>query len=179
MKIRTGDTVRIMAGKDKGKQGRVLRVLQEKNRVVVEGANMRVRHIRKTPNQPGQRLTYEASLHISNVSIIDPKTKKPTRVGYKIDEKTGNKFRVARGSGDIIKAAATASAEKAPKTAKTDKGDKPAKEAKKSEGGAPPTKQPFWKRAFTGETAEGDVKNANPNEVHPVQPLHRTSRESS
>lgn len=171
MKIRTGDTVRIMAGKDKGKQGRVLRVLAEKNRVVVEGANMRVRHIRKTVNQPGQRLTYEASLHISNVSVIDPKTKKVTRIGYKVDEKTGKKTRFAKKSGEVIKAAATATAEKTTKT-------KSAKGEKKDAAGAPPTKQAFWKRAFTAESGEGE-KGSNTNEIHPVQPLHRTSRESS
>jgi large subunit ribosomal protein L24 len=177
MKIRTGDFVRILAGKDKGKQGKVLRVLATKNRVVVEGANMRIRHIKKTVNQAGSRVTFEASLHLSNVSIIDPKTKKPTRVGYKIDEK-GRKFRMARASGEIIKAAAVTTAKEAPAKKGSSK-DK--KEEKDVATGAAPTKQPFWKRAFSADSGEAEQgeKNSNTTDNHPVQALHRTQRESN
>src|SRR3989344_5032398 len=101
MKIHTGDTVYVISGKDKGKTGTVLRILHEQNRVVVEGVNMRVRHIKKTSQAPGQRVKYEASLSASNVMILDPKTKKPTRIGYKVDEKTGAKKRIARKSGEV------------------------------------------------------------------------------
>lgn len=70
MKIHNGDLVVINTGKDKGKQGTVLRVLESKNRVVVEGINMRVRHIKKTAQSAGQRISYEASIHASNVQIL-------------------------------------------------------------------------------------------------------------
>ena len=116
MKIRTGDSVVVIAGKDKGKTGTVLRVLHAKNRLVIEGVNMRVRHMRKTAQGPGQRIKYEAGIAVSNVMIVDPKTKKPTRIGYKIDDK-GNKKRVAKMSGEVIAAAAKATTQKAPKTA--------------------------------------------------------------
>jgi large subunit ribosomal protein L24 len=158
MKIHIGDTVVVIAGKDKGKQGSVMRVLPLKNRVVIEGINMRVRHIKKTAQQAGQRIKYEASIHLSNVMILDPKTKKPTRIGYKVDPKTGKKTRVALGSGEVIpivsKTKAEAKAKKkgakpetqeTPHAKKTEKKDEIAVE--KVQG---PTKQPFWKRAFHG-----------------------------
>jgi large subunit ribosomal protein L24 len=120
MKIHTGDIVVINTGKDKGKQGTVLRVLETKNRVVVEGVNMRVRHIKKTAQSAGQRISYEASIHASNVQILDPKTKKPTRIGYKVDAKTGKKTRIAKASGEVIVKAVTKAA-KAPKDATSGK----------------------------------------------------------
>jgi large subunit ribosomal protein L24 len=184
MKIRTGDTVYVISGKDKGKSGTVLRVLTAKNRVVVEGVNMRVRHIKKTAQGPGQRIKYEAGLSISNVMIVDPKTKKPTRVGYQIDAK-GRKVRVAKGSGEIIVAAATAKVEKkqtnqkkqkSQKTEKQDSSESSASSAS-SESSKAPTKQPFWKRAFTGgpdDTGAGDTK-ANTNAANPATQIHRSS----
>lgn len=177
MKIRTGDTVYVISGKDKGKSGKVLRVLPAKNRVVVEGVNMRVRHIKKTTQGPGQRIKYEAGLSISNVMIVDPKTKKPTRVGYQIDAK-GRKVRVAKGSGEVIAAAATAKAETPKKKtagAKSKKEEKSEEMEGKVEG--PVTKQPFWKRAFTGgpdDTGAGDTK-ANTNAANPATQIHRSS----
>ena len=164
MKIHTGDTVLIISGKDKGKSGRVSRVLAEKNRLIVEGINMRVRHIKKTAQAAGQRVSYEASIHASNVMIVDPKTKKPTRIGYKMDEKKG-KVRVARLSGEVIvKATATAKAEK-PKTTKkgetaTKKDDAAVEkkvEAPKTEPAKLPTKQPFWKRGGGGNPESSDM----------------------
>lgn len=162
MKIRTGDLVLIISGKDKGKQGTVLRVLSSKNHVVVEGVNMRTRHIKKTPQAAGQRVQYEASLDASKVMIVDPKTKKPTRIGFKIDEKTGSKKRVAKASGEVIaKAAKTAAKKTAPaKAAKTDEAGKTAE--KKKETAKPETKQAFWKRSGakgdSAEVKEGDNK---------------------
>ncbi len=152
MKIHTGDTVVIITGKDKGKSGRVMKILKEKNRVVVEGINMRIRHIKKTAQGPGQRLSYEASLHASNVMIVDPKTKKPARIGFKMDEKKG-KVRIAKGSGEMIVKAAKATPAKG---AKKTEGEKKEKAAPKSD--AKPTKQPFWKRGGEGNPEASDQK---------------------
>ena len=100
MKLHAGDMVVVITGKDKGKTGRILRILTAENRVVVTGANMRTRHIKKTPQNPGRKIQYEASIHASNVMFLDPKTKKPTRVGYRF---TGDKKeRFAKVSGDVI-----------------------------------------------------------------------------
>jgi len=156
MKIHTGDTVVIITGKDKGKSGRVTKILSDKNRVVVEGVNMRTRHVKKTTQGPGQRLVYEASLHASNVMIVDPKTKKPTRIGFKMDEKKG-KIRIAKASGEVIaKAAKTAPAAKGTKKTEGKGEAKKEKEAPKTD--AKPTKQPFWKRSGEGGPEAGDQK---------------------
>ncbi|OGJ54745.1 50S ribosomal protein L24 [Candidatus Peribacteria bacterium RIFCSPHIGHO2_02_FULL_49_16] len=101
MKIRVGDSVVIITGKDKGKVAQVLRVFADDNRLIVEGANMRTKHIRKTPQRPGERIRYEASLHASNVMIIDPKTKKRSRIRFD-DEAGGKKLRVAVRSSEPL-----------------------------------------------------------------------------
>lgn len=101
MKIKKDDMVVIIAGKDKGKEGKVLRTLADKERVVVEGANMRTRHFKKTNERPGQKLQYEAALHVSNVMVIDPKTKKRARVGYSVS-KNGKKIRLSKASGEVL-----------------------------------------------------------------------------
>lgn len=88
----------IITGKDKGKTGRILRVLLEKNRIVVAGINMRTRHIKKTLQSVGRVVRYEASLHASNVMAVDPKSKKPTRIGFRL--KDGKKQRFAKRSGE-------------------------------------------------------------------------------
>ncbi len=175
MKIRTGDTVVIISGKDKGKQGTVLRVFPAKNRVIVEGANMRIRHIKKTPQQAGQRISYEASLHASNVMVIDPKTKKPTRIGFRTDAK-GRKIRIAKKSGEEIKGAAVTKKAKTPKkttTTATAAGETPAKsEGKKN--AVVPTKQPFWKR---GSKTEGGGEGAaadKPSDAKAMPSAHRS-----
>ena len=98
MKIKVNDTVLVIAGKYKGKKGNVMKVFKKLNKVVVEKVNIRTRHIKKTATQAGQRVQYEAPFDASNVMVICPKTKKPTRVGYKIDDK-GKKYRVAKISG--------------------------------------------------------------------------------
>ena len=156
MKIHTGDIVVINTGKDKGKQGTVTHVLETKNRVVVEGINMRVRHIKKTAQAPGQRLTYEASIHASNVQIIDPKSKKPTRIGYMVDAKTGKKTRVAKKSGEVIMKAVT----------------KAVKPAKKDQAAAVPGRGAFWKR---GEKGSGSVEGGATTSAGPnvIQTAHR------
>lgn len=103
-KIRKGDVVIVLAGKDKGRSGRVLQVMPTADRVVVEGVNMAKRHTKPSMSDPqGGIKEKEASLHISNVAVRDPNTGKPTRVGFKTDDK-GRKVRIARRSGVQIDA---------------------------------------------------------------------------
>ncbi|MBX6320291.1 MAG: 50S ribosomal protein L24 [Rhodospirillaceae bacterium] len=101
MKIRKGDRVTVISGRDKGKSGQVLRVLRAEGRVIVQGVNMVTRHARQTPRSPGGLIEKEAAIHVSNVALIDPKSGRPTRVGYKTLE-DGRKVRVARRSGEMI-----------------------------------------------------------------------------
>lgn len=163
MKIHTGDLVLIISGKDKGKQGTVLRVLASKNHVVVEGINMRTRHIRKTAQGPGQRIQYEASLDASKVMIVDPKTKKPTRIGFAIDEKTGAKKRIAKKSGEVITKAKAAAKQNARRSSQSDGGktEKTAAKAPADAGTKPETKKAFWKRSATTKGGDADVRDAN------------------
>jgi large subunit ribosomal protein L24 len=100
-KIRKGDKVIVISGRDKGKTGEVLRVLREESRVLVQGINMVKRHTKPSPATPGGIVDKEAPLHISNVAHVDPKTQKPTRVGFKVVE-GGRKVRIARRSGEAI-----------------------------------------------------------------------------
>lgn len=97
-KIKKGDLVQVISGKkqdkggDRGKQGKVLEVLVEQNRVIVEGVNYVTKHNRVGQSQRGTKTggieTMEAPIHISNVALVDPSTKKPTRVGYRLEEQT-------------------------------------------------------------------------------------------
>jgi len=99
MKIKKGDKVEVLTGKDKGKRGEVLRVYPEKNKVVVEGVAIAKRHVKpNAANQQGGIVEVEAAIDASNVALIDPKTDKPTRVGYLIKE-DGTKVRVSKKSG--------------------------------------------------------------------------------
>ena len=100
-KIRKGDKVVVRTGKDKGKTGEVLRVLRDEGRVLVQGVNMVKRHTRPAPGNPGGIIDKEASIHISNVALADPKSGKPTRVGFKLLD-GGRKVRIARRSGEAI-----------------------------------------------------------------------------
>jgi len=100
-KIKKGDRVVVLTGKDKGRQGQVLQVLPKDSRVVVAGINMVKRHTRPTQGDPqGGIKNKEASLHISNVAFVDPKSGEPTRVGFRIDG--DKKVRVAKKSGEVI-----------------------------------------------------------------------------
>lgn len=91
----------IVAGKDKGKRGKVLSVLPASERVLVSGANIVKRHRKaRKEGEKGERVEMEASIHISNVMLLDPETNKPTRVGYRIEG--GEKVRFAKRSGKII-----------------------------------------------------------------------------
>ena len=101
LKIKKGDEVIVLAGKDKGKKGSVLAVIRESDRVVVAGVNMIKRHQRPDKMSAGGIISKEASLHISNVALADPKEGKPTRVGYKTLS-DGKKVRIARRSGEVI-----------------------------------------------------------------------------
>ena len=100
-RIKKGDTVCVITGRDKGKSGQVVKMLREENRVVVQGVNMVKKHQKQTMTQEGGIIQKEASLHISNVAHIDPQSQKPTRVGYKTLE-DGRKVRVAKRSGKTI-----------------------------------------------------------------------------
>ena len=102
MKLSHGDSVIIIAGKDKGKKGTIMRVLTEANRVIVSDVNMVTKHIKKTAQAAGKKVQFEASIHISNVQIVDPKTGKPSRIGYKVDAKTGQKVRISKKSGTAL-----------------------------------------------------------------------------
>ncbi len=100
MYLKTGDNVVIIAGKDKGKEGIITKVLRNKNKVIIENLNMVTKHVKPQNGVEGQRLTQEAAIQASNVMLIDPKTKKPTRVGFEI--KDGKKIRVSKKSGQEI-----------------------------------------------------------------------------
>ena len=101
LKIKKGDEVIVVTGKDKGKKGQVLEVLPTKSRVKVQGINLVKRHRRPTQTSPGGIDNFEAAMHISNVALVDPDTGKATRVAYRVEE--GNKVRVAKASGKVIK----------------------------------------------------------------------------
>ena len=97
MKIRKGDEVVVISGKYKGVKGAVLEARPAESRVVVAGVNRHKWHIKPTQNEAGHIVDREAPIHVSNVALVDPKTKKPTRVGYKMEK--GKKVRVAKKSG--------------------------------------------------------------------------------
>ena len=102
LKIRKGDRVVIITGRDRGKQGEVVRVLPDDSRVVVQGVNMMKRHQKaRRAGEESAIIAKEASIHVSNVAHIDPSSGKPTRVGFKfLDD--GRKVRIARASGESI-----------------------------------------------------------------------------
>ncbi|WDF82253.1 50S ribosomal protein L24 [Lacticaseibacillus pabuli] len=101
MFIKTGDKVRVMRGKDAGKEGTVTKILKGKDRVVVEGVNMIKKHVKPTTVNPnGGVIDTEAAIHVSNVMLLDPKDSKPTRVGVQVTD--GKRVRVAKKSGDAL-----------------------------------------------------------------------------
>lgn len=101
MNFKTGDKVVVVAGKDKGKEGNITKILRSENKVLVEGVNMMKKHIKPNGNQPGSIIDQEAYINASNVMILDPKTKKATRIGHEIDKK-GNKVRVTKESNSVL-----------------------------------------------------------------------------
>ncbi|MGD1016802.1 MAG: 50S ribosomal protein L24 [Roseiarcus sp.] len=100
-KIRKGDKVVVIAGRDKGRTGEVMRVIPDDRRAIVAGVNMVKRHTRQSAKSDGGILSKEAAIDLSNLAIADPKSGKPTRVGFKILD-DGRKVRVAKRSGDLI-----------------------------------------------------------------------------
>ncbi|HPF46825.1 MAG: 50S ribosomal protein L24 [Kordiimonadaceae bacterium] len=100
-KIRKGDEVIVLAGKDKGKSGEVTKMLISEGRAIVQGINLVKRHTRQTQDSEGGIITKEASIHISNLALKDPKTGKASRIGFKI-EKDGTKKRISKASGEAI-----------------------------------------------------------------------------
>ena len=101
LKIKRGDTVVVISGKEKGKRGEVERVEPKKERVVVTGVNVRTRHARPSQQNQEGMFTFEAPIHVSNVMIVDPDSGEPTRIGYRFTD-SGEKVRVSKKSGKDI-----------------------------------------------------------------------------
>ncbi|MCW5924463.1 MAG: 50S ribosomal protein L24 [Saprospiraceae bacterium] len=99
--VRKGDTVMVLAGDDKGKTGQVLQVFPDKNRAIVEGVNIVKKHVKATQNEPGGIQEMEATIHISNLALLDPKTGEPTRVGRRQED--GVSVRYSKKTGNVIK----------------------------------------------------------------------------
>ena len=101
LKIKTGDTVKVIAGEDKGSEGKVLRVLREKNKAVVEGVNMVSKHTKPSAKNPqGGIVKKEAPIHISNLAIVDPSTKEATRTGVRVEG--DKKVRFSKKSNQVL-----------------------------------------------------------------------------
>src|SRR3954452_17034636 len=100
-KIKKGDKVVVITGRDSGKAGEVVQVMPKETRAIVRGVNLVKKHQRQTANQEGGIISKEATIHLSNLAVVDPKDGKPTRVGFKVLE-DGRKVRVAKRSGDLI-----------------------------------------------------------------------------
>ncbi|MEJ6749446.1 MAG: 50S ribosomal protein L24 [Flavobacteriales bacterium] len=104
IKIKKDDTVVVLAGTSKGKEGKVIKVIPATNRAIVEGVNMVSKHTKPNAANPqGGIIKQEATINISNIMLIDPKSGKPTKVGRRVDEKTGKLVRFAKKSGESIK----------------------------------------------------------------------------
>ena len=105
MKVRKGDTVLVISGKDKGAKGKVIEAYPTRNKVLVEGVNRIKKHTAQSQNERGASsggiVTQEAAIHVSNVMVVDSDGK-PTRVGYRVDEETGKKVRIAKTNGKDI-----------------------------------------------------------------------------
>lgn len=168
MKLSKGDTVQVISGKDKGKKGSILRVLMSESRVIVSGINIITRHIKKTAQSEGRKVTYESSIHASKVMILDPKTGKPTRIGYKVDPKTGKKERIAKGSGVAI----TRTKMEAPKAKDKVGSVAPASDKK------PAAKGPFWKKMGFGADAAGQAGEGGKVESGAATPAAQTHSRS-
>ncbi|MFC0300760.1 50S ribosomal protein L24 [Virgibacillus soli] len=101
MHVKKGDKVKVISGKDRGKEGTILEAYPKKDRVLVEGINMVKKHAKPSQDNPqGGILNIEAPIHVSNVMPIDPKTGEPTRVGYEVRD--GKKVRIAKKSGEPL-----------------------------------------------------------------------------
>ena len=101
MRIKSGDQVRVIAGKDKGKEGRVIQTLPKADKVIVEGINLVKKHQKPSQMQTGGIVEVEAPLHVSNVQLLDTSNGQVTRVGYRVED--GKKVRVSKKSNEVIK----------------------------------------------------------------------------
>ena len=101
LKIKKGDNVKVIAGSNKGKTGTVSLIIVDKNRAVIDGVNIVKKHTKPANNNPGGIIEMPAPIHISNLSLLDPKSNTPTRVGYRVEN--GKKVRYSKKSGEIIK----------------------------------------------------------------------------
>ena len=102
MNFKVGDEVVVITGSDKGKKGKILKTLKNENKVVVEGVRIVKKHQRPTGQETGGIIEREAPIHASNAMIVDPKTKKRTRIGHTTDTKTGKKIRITKKSNEKI-----------------------------------------------------------------------------
>ena len=102
MNFKVGDEVVVITGSDKGKKGKIVKTLRAENKVVVEGVNMIKKHQKPTGQETGGIIEREAPINASNVMIIDPKTKKRTRIGHTTDTKTGKKIRITKKSNEKL-----------------------------------------------------------------------------
>ncbi len=101
LKVKTGDTVRVIAGDHKGLEGKIVRVLREKNKAIVEGINIISKHVKPSATNPqGGIVKKEAPIHISNLAIVDPKTNEITKVTFKVED--GKKVRVSKKSNQVL-----------------------------------------------------------------------------
>lgn len=101
MKLKQGDKVVVIAGKDKGKEGKIIKTLKADDKIIVEGINIAHKHIKPSGGNNGEIIEIERPIHVSNVMIIDPKTKKRTRIGH-ANAKDGKKIRVSRKSNEKL-----------------------------------------------------------------------------
>ena len=101
LKLKKGDKVIVITGKDKGKTGEITKVLVKESKVIVSGINVAKRHTKPSQENAGGIVSKEMPIHISNVAFVDPKTSKATRLGVKVD-KDGRKVRVAKKSGEVV-----------------------------------------------------------------------------
>lgn len=101
MKLKQNDKVLIISGKDRGKVSKITRIINKKNKIVVENVNIRIKHIKKTQQRAGEKIRFEAPMSVANVMILDPSNNKPTRIGYKILE-NGKKQRISRLTGTSL-----------------------------------------------------------------------------
>ena len=101
MRVKKGDKVVVVCGRDNGKRGEVMKVFPQDGRVLVQGVNMVKRHTRPTSSSAGGIMEKEAPIHVSNIAVVDPKSDGPTRVGYRFLE-DGRKVRYAKRSGEVI-----------------------------------------------------------------------------
>ncbi len=102
MNLKVGDKVVVISGSDKGTEGKIIKTLKADNKVVVEGVNLATMHKKPTQQAAGSIVKVEKPIHASNVMIVDPKTKKGTRIGHTIDKKTNKKIRITKKSNEKI-----------------------------------------------------------------------------